>query len=141
MPWNVSRYRKLKRLSLVLAGMFTIVFLVSSKYVFAWSWNSGSVGVSSGCIVVSPLKPHPPRPATPDMEIIWKPVISYYGTALAVIPLWIPLSIAIAAAVVFDRKARLLSSGHCVKCGHNLTGYTSGACPECGTAAGAKQEA
>ncbi|MGD8451537.1 MAG: hypothetical protein PVJ57_06935 [Phycisphaerae bacterium] len=36
------------------------------------------------------------------------------------------------------RKARLRRErawqGHCVNCGYNLTGNTSGVCPECGTA-------
>jgi hypothetical protein len=33
------------------------------------------------------------------------------------------------------RKRRFrLSMGHCLNCNHNLTGNTSGVCPECGTA-------
>ncbi len=36
------------------------------------------------------------------------------------------------------RKARRRSCGLCAACGYNLTGNTSGACPECGTAVAEK---
>ena len=32
------------------------------------------------------------------------------------------------------RRCRRLHSGCCSRCGYNLTGNTSGVCPECGTA-------
>jgi len=34
----------------------------------------------------------------------------------------------------FIRRRRLRSAGRCQSCGYNLTGNTSGICPECGTA-------
>ena len=52
------------------------------------------------------------------------------------IPLWLPLAlVAVPTSILWyrSRRARLLS-GHCPNCHYNLTGNTSGICPECGTA-------
>jgi hypothetical protein len=47
------------------------------------------------------------------------------------LPMWIPLLIvAIPTAFLFWRDRRIL--GYCQKCDYNLTGNTSGICPECG---------
>ncbi len=50
-----------------------------------------------------------------------------------VIPLWIPFlaCFSLSAYLWWYRKPRL--PNHCPKCGYNLTGNTSGVCPECGT--------
>ena len=63
-----------------------------------------------------------------------------YVTAITMqIPTW-PLLILLGLyptyVLVFARKRRrdrLRRQGLCVKCGYNLTGNTSGVCPECGT--------
>ncbi|HEY3246255.1 MAG TPA: hypothetical protein VGM03_23165 [Phycisphaerae bacterium] len=57
----------------------------------------------------------------------------------AALPLWLPLVILSApAAVLFIRRTRAMFQrrkyGLCVGCGYNLTGNTSGVCPECGVA-------
>jgi len=39
-----------------------------------------------------------------------------------------------ALPVVYIRHRRMGSFGHCPTCSYNLTGNTSGVCPECGTA-------
>jgi len=53
------------------------------------------------------------------------------------IPLWLPfLLIALPTGYLFwsDHRRRK-RAGHCEKCGYDLTGNTTGRCPECGTAA------
>ena len=53
------------------------------------------------------------------------------------IPLWMPLSASALASwlsfLVAERLRRKI--GCCKNCGYNLTGNTTGVCPECGTAA------
>lgn len=63
----------------------------------------------------------------------WRPVIrnSQRGASYVLIPLWIPALLAGAAALYFHRKSRKNPPGHC-ECGYDLTGNTSGVCPECG---------
>jgi len=43
--------------------------------------------------------------------------------------------------VAWGRRARRVRKGACPACSYNLTGNTSGVCPECGTAVPAKAEA
>lgn len=49
------------------------------------------------------------------------------------IPLWILfVLIAVPSAIALWRTRRLAVAGHCTRCGYNLTGNTTGRCPECG---------
>jgi hypothetical protein len=49
-------------------------------------------------------------------------------------PLWIPfLLAAIPTGFFWWRDRRGISSGHCQRCGYDLTGNVNGWCPECGT--------
>ena len=55
----------------------------------------------------------------------------------AVIPLWLVFTLLIFYPVTAFlrgpvRRARRRKRGSCVQCGYNLTGNTSGTCPECG---------
>ena len=51
------------------------------------------------------------------------------------LPLWIPfLLITIPIAFLWWRDRRI-PLGHCQRCRYDLTGNTSGVCPECGTQA------
>lgn len=51
-------------------------------------------------------------------------------------PLWLPLIFALFPPVLFWWKSnrKPIPSGHCLKCGYNLTGNKSGICSECGAA-------
>lgn len=50
-----------------------------------------------------------------------------------VFPLWIPLLLlAMPTALLCRLDRRCIPPGHCQSCGYNLTGNTSGICPECG---------
>jgi hypothetical protein len=68
------------------------------------------------------------------------------GTILLVIvPCWMIVTISGIApslwGVAFARRSCQKKSGRCTTCGYNLTGNTSGVCPECGTPVAGKVEA
>jgi hypothetical protein len=54
-------------------------------------------------------------------------------TATFVVPLWLPfLALLLPTLLLWRLDRRRPPPGHC-RCGYNLTGLTSGRCPECGT--------
>lgn len=62
------------------------------------------------------------------------PIVGAPGEYLAMLGLYIalhfiPAAITHTVAAWFQRKPK---AGHCISCGYNLTGNTSGRCPECG---------
>ena len=48
-----------------------------------------------------------------------------------VVPLWIPFAVCLMATLILWRRDRRPPQGRC-RCGYDLTGNTSGFCPECG---------
>ena len=60
-------------------------------------------------------------------------------TSLA-LPLWLLFLAVLIPTLLLWRLDRRPLPGHC-RCGYNLTGLTSGRCPECGTAAPAPPSA
>ena len=151
---SVTRYRKLKWLSLVIAGMSVMFFLASLSYDFGRKLDHiGFVGCIDGCYVRGNFAMGGPSKKWVWLRNMnakeWTPrILPSYGLVvgstplakppraiLVLIPTWIPMTIALVAAWFFHRKARGPSPGHCPKCGYNLTGNESGVCPECGTRA------
>ncbi len=66
----------------------------------------------------------------------WRPAWHWYqyGNFLLELPLWtVACALALAAALLWHRRAYRTLPGHCHHCGYNLTGNLSGRCPECGT--------
>jgi predicted amidophosphoribosyltransferase len=52
----------------------------------------------------------------------------------AVVPHWLPLSVALMPAAFLWSRRRLRKPGSCPNCGYDLTGNASGRCSECGEA-------
>ena len=50
------------------------------------------------------------------------------------IPIWLILVPVVIAAIYLWRSDRRTAPGHCPHCNYNLTGNTTGTCPECGHA-------
>lgn len=56
-----------------------------------------------------------------------------YDLTVSTLPLWIPLLLtAIPTAWLWHRDRGRIRPGFCTHCGYDLTGNTSGVCPECG---------
>jgi len=49
------------------------------------------------------------------------------------LPLWIPFLLVATPAAILWWRDRRFPPGHCQHCGYDLTGNTSGTCPECGS--------
>ena len=73
------------------------------------------------------------RESNPPSISRWPSFLTDLDFTVLVIPLWLPFLplLALTAFVVHRDRTRKLP-GQCRKCGYNLTGNTSGRCPECG---------
>lgn len=76
--------------------------------------------------LVDRLRPGPPGPHILHWNI---PPVTFLH-----IPLWIPLVLLGVSTALLWWRDRRPPRGHCRTCGYNLTGNTSGVCPECGEA-------
>ncbi|HVP12160.1 MAG TPA: hypothetical protein VMV94_13365 [Phycisphaerae bacterium] len=57
------------------------------------------------------------------------------GRTVAYLPIWVFLTpLLVATALLWWLDRRRIPPGHCRRCGYDLTGNTSGRCPECGLA-------
>jgi len=89
-------------------------------------WDGGFLG---------PVAPSIQQRSEFELGLEWprRDVIIYSRMFRIIIPLWIPFLMCTApTALLFYRDRRRIPPGHCPTCGYNLTGNTSGKCPECG---------
>lgn len=66
---------------------------------------------------------------------IWRPYFVYYASndfLRIVIPFWIPFLLTTVPAAILWLRDRATPSHCCQTCAYDLTGNTSGVCPECG---------
>ncbi|MBN2562782.1 MAG: hypothetical protein JXQ75_17805 [Phycisphaerae bacterium] len=64
------------------------------------------------------------------------PILPVSGTVLLIFVFYgilLSLSFGIPASMLWWYEWRRIPAGHCRECGYDLTGNTSGICPECGT--------
>lgn len=68
------------------------------------------------------------RYSRPNIELLWE-----FRDGMVAMPLWIPSAVCVCATLVIlrSKNAPVVYPG-CPTCGYNLTGNTSGVCPECG---------
>lgn len=71
-----------------------------------------------------------PTPAG-GKPLVWAAEFDLFRTpGYLTLPLWAPFAILALLAIALWRREHL--AGHCRDCGYDLTGNTSGVCPECG---------
>jgi hypothetical protein len=131
----MSKARKLEVVAVVLAVLCLVCFLLSNRhYEFGLRLGRHHVGFAGGCFaidrgsdsgVVAPF-------VYPGVKAVWSAKIT--GDPIFV-PLWMPFIFFVTVAALAHRRARRPLPGTCGKCGYDLTGNTSGVCPECGTKA------
>ena len=124
------------KISLAAFVVLTGVWIASGWVAVGYSTDTWWVGTAGGTIFgagnfrsgvgfyceVRPWKMY----VLPQVE--WPP-----GTLYLMIPLWFPAFLACIATIVLWRPSRHVPPGHCKACRYDLTGNTSGTCPECGT--------
>ena len=139
----------------ILCAVIVALLVYSSPWMkgpHAWGLNgiSSVIVVRNGGIVVQRFKQPPVLPdgrytssigvaffnANPNLpsEFVWWPLThSTSGATLVVVPLWMLLGLfLVPTAFLWWRDRNRRPPGHCRNCGYDLTGNTSGRCPECG---------
>ena len=111
------------------------VSVVAGNVVLSYGPQRRVVGLGGlYCIRVSDYATPPEwRAALPRVRSL--PAGPYRGGFEATVPLWTLILLALLPACWLWLLDRRRPPGHCPKCGYDLTGNTSGLCPECGRAA------
>jgi hypothetical protein len=128
------------------------VLVVSMWWGFYWAhgWSLRRwvhVGAAGGCVFVAwhgYTKPRD-RPFVPHFDlghvsgpVAWLPIWQRHPslpTLMIIVPLWIPVLLVGAPTAWLWWWDRRVPAGHCRGCRYDLTGNTTGICPECGAAA------
>lgn len=75
----------------------------------------------------------------PSWELASPPVVTYNSAEIPL--LWFAIPPAVWTFLQVIRRRRTRKPGHCITCGYDLTGNTSGVCSECGEKINAGQQA
>jgi hypothetical protein len=117
-------FMALSVLSLVLCAMALAGWIGSWMHPYVFSWGDHVLGWEKGNFTY----------ARGEMISTTQALAYELGLQL---PFWLIFGSFFLGAFVFAiaaRYTRSIPAGNCTACGYNLTGNTSGVCPECGTA-------
>ena len=144
-PWSLDRKQCaaiLKRLSLASCILLLIVITVSQWWSVRWIFQGNWGFIRSGGIAFLHVPGsdksfdyllHRTQDGVPFCKwFYYSPGSASRSTSIFVVPLWIPFVLLLFASMWFHRQACCLPAGYCQKCSYDLTGNTSGVCPECG---------
>ena len=126
--------RRLSVGGLVLSCIFLAGFIASWNGHCGYNGRTIYIGCAWCSLVVGFASPTLAPGAVCSSEPAIPPVLWPIRVPSAIwIPLWMPfLALGVPSFIVW-RRTRRPRAGHCVNCGYDLTGNTSGVCPECGT--------
>ena len=129
--------RRAFKLSLAAFVVLTGVWIASCRVRVLYSTGTIFGGIDAGAL----FGINTPMPAGFDCRVVrWdvtlQPEFSWIPLLSLAIPLWIPALLAGIPTFVLWRRHRRIPPGHCQACRYDLTGNTSGVCPECGTRTG-----
>jgi hypothetical protein len=103
------------------AGRFAAAYLYQGRFFLLWASRRPSDGQLIGFVIPS---------STAGFTLLKFPDQGGWGLIL---PLWIVLlTVALPISFLFWRDRRRIPPHCCQSCGYDLTGNTSGTCPECG---------
>jgi len=119
----------------------------SGTLVLSWHVNPGPAGAASGGSQIVAIKGATAKPVqhsnsgfpgvcgySVSQSILGQGNYALIATVRQVsIPLPVPILLFAIVSTILWRRDRYIPPGHCVRCGYNLTGNTSGVCPECGS--------
>lgn len=140
--------RRMKLVCALLSVFFMCAFFINWYRGFSCRLTGFSVGFAWGCIMLrwEPTRRTECYRELPDFRRPMFPLVPWYserwgstpGSSFAIepelsIPLWIPFAVVFALYLYFKRREAQFQSGFCLVCRYDLTGNTSGTCPECGT--------
>ena len=126
--------KRLSACGLVLSCIFLAGFIASAGREFGYTGRTITIGCALGCFCVGSTHVDSRRGfdylnGFDPLVIPWP---KRYRSIIG-IPLWMPfLALGIPSFIVW-RRVRKPRVGHCADCGYDLTGNTSGVCPECGS--------
>lgn len=134
-PLPRSDRRPAVRLASVLCGGLTVLLtlaeLASRALMFGWQGKTVSAALVHGWFHV--WRWDATYPSGLIIDGAGASMAGWYFPKAVAAPLW-PLALTgLVATIVLWRRSRRPPPGHCGVCGYDLTGNTSGRCPECGT--------
>ena len=134
------RTQLLATLGIISTALCAIIWPISCRRNVSVHWGSVVAGIDRGAgyLAIFPKTDQRLRMVvhrTPSGMLGWFPSYrSFSGSFSAIrVPIWVFLSISVAAITIAWRRPRAFRPPRCVECSYNLTGNVSGVCPECGT--------
>ncbi len=133
------------------AAWIALMWLGRGTVIFAYLGDGWTVQIGAGCVAVVWNKPNGWDTDVPAWgaqrndfgRFFWAPRWSSGpGSMLVMLPLWIPLLLTGLLTLWFGlRFRRPAGRTNLCECGYDLTGNTTGVCPECGRTVGALEAA
>jgi hypothetical protein len=151
MPRLSRKLRVCKWIGTIGCVLAVAAFVCSGWWTIGFGWVSReeSAAVWIGCGLTSYLqrprerwdtaegywaRHQPPGWLSPHYPMVPAIVRSYSGHWQLFLPLWLPfLILLVPTLLLWRRDRRKPRPGFCRRCDYDLTGNTSGRCPECGT--------